>query len=54
VSVNLHPSLGSRHMVLEYTADEDCTAELTVDVDVSLLKPGLRAANGGMVMTAEP
>jgi hypothetical protein len=38
-SIDLHPSLGSRH--LDLTMSSDCSAALSVDVDVTLLKPGL-------------
>jgi hypothetical protein len=44
--IDLHPSLGSRHVVLHMPGENgDCRSEVEADVDVTLLKPGLTGSS---------
>ena len=40
-SIDLHPSLGTRHIDLLFNDDSGCKARVVADVNVELLKPGL-------------
>ena len=50
--IDLHPSLGSRHVQLDFNDDSSCKAVIAADVDVALLKPGLNNNSAPVAATA--
>ena len=48
--IDLHPSLGTRAVDLEFDDDSGCKARITADVEVALLKPGLNTGGGGLAL----
>lgn len=53
-TIDLHPSLGSRPVELNFDDDSSCRAKITADVEVSLLKPGLNSNTGPGLATSDP
>ena len=50
--MDLHPSLGTHSVDLDFNDDSDCKATVTANIYVSLLRPGLLPTDPGPVLSA--